>query len=62
MTNEQNVYEVVRDILYMNIFNNNDIAEAAKVLAIALIRLENGSDKSAMNALDYSCEKVFENV
>lgn len=57
MTNEQNIYEVVADILH-----NNDFADAAKVLAIALIRLENGSDKSAMNALDYSCEKVFENV
>ena len=57
MTEEQNVHEVVADILY-----NNDPSDASKVLSIALISLMNGHSKTAMAALDYACEQVFDNV
>lgn len=57
MTEEQNVHEVVADILY-----NNDPGDASKVLSIALISLMNGHSKTAMAALDYACEQVFDNV
>lgn len=49
------VLDIVSEVIF-----SNDPGLAAKVISIALIRLENGSSLTAQAALDYACEQVLE--
>jgi hypothetical protein len=55
LANENTVFETISDIIF-----SNDPGVAAKVISIALIRLESGNSFSAQEALDYACEKILE--
>jgi hypothetical protein len=56
LANENIVFETISEIIL-----SNDPGLAAKAISIALIRLESGNSFSAQEALDYACEKIFDN-